>query len=202
MSETKYPCLILCGGASQRFEHGHKAMAKLGDKSVLQHVIDRISPQVSQIAINAAHNVGFERFNLPLRPDGPGESKGPLAGVVAAMEWAEHSGYQRVLTCSNDTPFVPTDLVSALEVSAADMISVPVHNGQRHFVCALWPTALRESLRDYLKNGGRAVQGFIQSQPVEYIELNDKSGVDLFFNVNRSDDLRTAERMLQELTRL
>jgi len=182
MSATGIPCLILCGGVSRRFEEGHKAVALLGDKSILHHVIDRISPQVGDVALNAPLNVGFENYDLPLKPDGPGESKGPLAGILTAMEWATQSGHKRVLTCSNDTPFIPQDLAHELEVGEPDKICVPVHNAREHFVCALWPTKLNSELSNYLDQGGRTVQGFVQSQQVEYIDFIDENGVDVFFN--------------------
>lgn len=201
MAKTDLPCLILCGGVSRRFEEGHKALAQLGGKSVLHHVIDRITPQVGEIALNAPENVGFESYDLPLWPDGPGESKGPLAGILTAMQWAANSGHARVLTCSNDTPFIPENLAHRLEQGDVTQITVPVHAFQTHFVCALWPTDLSEPLSAYLDNGGRTVQGFVHTQFVEYIDFIDENEVNPFFNINRSEDLRAAEQILQNLNR-
>ena len=201
MAETDIPCLILCGGVSRRFEEGHKAFAQLGGKSVLQHVIDRLTPQCGVIVLNAPENVGFEAYGLPLRPDGPGESKGPLAGILTAMEWAAAAGHARVLTCSNDTPFIPTDLARKLEDASAHKISVPVYADRAHFVCALWPTGLRGALSAYLDIGGRTVQGFVHSQHIEKIQYFSDDEVDPFFNINRSDDLRAAEQIVQNINR-
>jgi molybdopterin-guanine dinucleotide biosynthesis protein A len=201
MSKTDLPCLILCGGVSRRFEEGHKAMAQLGGKSVLHHVIGRVAPQCGDINLNAPNNVGFESYDLPLRPDGPGESKGPLAGILTAMEWAAQMGQDRVLTCSNDTPFIPIDWVVKLEGVSPDKIAVPVHEDRSHFVCALWPSRLQDALSAYLDNGGRTVQGFVQSQHIEKVEFIGENNVDPFFNINRSEDLRAAEQILQDINR-
>lgn len=201
MAKTEFPCLILCGGVSRRFEEGHKALAQLGGKSILHHVIDRVAPQTGDVNLNAPTHVGFEFYDLPLRPDSPGESKGPLAGVLTAMQWAVQMGHARVLTCSNDTPFIPLDWADRLEKGNGGKITVPVYDGKSHFVCALWPSGLQGALSEYLDNGGRTVQGFVRSQPVEYVEFFSGKGADPFFNINRSDDLRRAEQILQDINR-
>ncbi|NNC37204.1 MAG: molybdenum cofactor guanylyltransferase [Hyphomonadaceae bacterium] len=201
MSDTKLPCLILCGGASRRFEGEHKAFAPLGEKTVLQHVIDRVEPQCREICLNAPEHDGFELFELPLCPDGPDAGKGPLAGVLTAMNWADKAGAAQVLTCSNDTPFIPLDWAQILNKDSNDKIRVPAFEGNSHFVCALWPVQLKIELANYLASGDRSVQGFVQSQAVEFIEFSGVNDFDPFFNVNTPDDLRTAAEILQSVNR-
>ncbi|HKM62211.1 MAG TPA: molybdenum cofactor guanylyltransferase MobA [Acidisphaera sp.] len=192
------PGVILAGGAARRMGGVDKALLPLGGRKLLAHVIARLAPQVSVLAVNAnGEPARFAAFGLPVIGDNVPDRPGPLAGVLAAMEWAAAAGAVRVLTVPADAPFLPADLASRFDLALAgrEAIAIAASGGRTHFVAASWPVALASDLRAALGRGERKVETF-QDRYTRVMASWDVANGDPFFNVNTPDDLRTAAARL------
>ncbi|MFW2544174.1 molybdenum cofactor guanylyltransferase MobA [Primorskyibacter sp. 2E107] len=202
--------VILAGGLATRMGGGDKALLDLGGQSLLARVRDRLAPQVAGLALNA--NGEAARFGgaLPVVPDSIAGFPGPLAGVLAGLDWAAEQGAETIVTVAADTPFFPCDLVPRL-LLASEGQSFPLvlaaTRGEaqtksksksgliRHPTFGLWPVALRDDLRAALQGGLKKVVLWTEAHggrecvfPVD--------GIDPFFNVNTPEDLARAEELL------
>lgn len=183
---------------------GDKGMLPLGTSTLLTHVIDRLAPQVAGLALNA--NGAPERFaslHLPVLADSIAGFLGPLAGVLAGLDWAAEQGADAIVTAAADTPFFPSDLVPRLLLESEGMTHPLVlsattdPNGRlnRHPTFGLWPVALRNDLRAALQGGLRKVVLWTDAHGGRTAEF-PVAGFDPFFNVNTPDDLAQAEALL------
>ncbi len=192
--------VILAGGQARRMGGGDKGLLMLGGKPILAHVIDRLSPQVAGLALNANGDPArFDAFGLLVLPDSIAEFPGPLAGVLAGLDWAADKGATHIVTAAADTPFFPADLVPCLML-AAETEGKPIalartENG-RHPTFGLWPVSLRDDLRRALENGVRKVVQWTDSHGTAMADF-PVSGFDPFFNVNTPEDLAEAQRLLE-----
>ncbi|SNR34555.1 molybdenum cofactor guanylyltransferase [Puniceibacterium sediminis] len=183
---------------------GDKGLLELGGQTLLAHVIARAEPQVAGLALNA--NGVPDRFadlDLPILPDSVAGYPGPLAGVLAGLDWAAERGAESIVTMAADTPFFPCDLVPRLLLASEGMEAPLVlaatpdpERGQvRHPTFGLWPVSLRDDLRAALGDGVRkVVQWTDRHGGREAVFPVD--GFDPFFNVNTPEDLARAEAML------
>lgn len=192
------PGVILAGGAGRRMGGVAKGLLALSGRPLLDHVIARFAPQVGALAINtgvALPGSGFAA--IPRLPDPPGDRAGPLAGVLAAMDWAAGLGVGRVATVPWDAPFLATDLVARLAGAPGAAMAASRHDGALRLepVFALWPIAARGALRDWLDKGHRRVADFAITLDATVIEF-DAAG---FFNVNTPDDLARAAALYHAL---
>jgi molybdopterin-guanine dinucleotide biosynthesis protein A len=191
---TKPDLVILAGGRASRLGGGDKGLLMLDGRTVLERIIGRLRPQVARIALNANGDpTRFERFGLPVLPDPIAGQPGPLAGILAAMEWA---GAGDVVTVPSDTPFLPADLVPRLVAArGAAAIAVAASGGRSHPVAALWPARLQHELRRAIvEDGMRKVDHWVaRHRPVEVPFATEP--VDPFFNINRPEDLAEAARI-------
>lgn len=202
--------VVLAGGRSARMGGGDKCLTKLGDAPILAHVIARLHPQVSAMALNANGDARrFARFGLPVIADPVPGFAGPLAGMLAAMEWAQAQAPEArfVVTVASDTPFFPLDLVERfIEAAGGDAtVTIAASGGRRHPVFGLWPLALAGHLRAWLEgNRERKVRSWIGQHRIVEVPFADVAagGVlhDPFFNANTPDDMRAAETILKETT--
>ena len=205
------PGVILAGGQATRMGGGDKGLLPLGGAPILARVIARLAPQAGPLALNANGDAArFDGFGLPVIPDSIEGFPGPLAGVLAGLDWAAGQGADAIVTVAADTPFFPADLV-ARRVAAAQgqahplvLAATPSAEGERtksmsrsglvrHPTFGLWPVALRDDLRAALQGG--------LSKVVLWTERHGGreclfEGGDPFFNVNTPDDLAAAEAML------
>ena len=192
--------VILAGGLSRRMGGGDKGLRPLAGKPILEHVIDRAVPQVGQAVLNANGDPQrFARFGLPVVPDSLPDFPGPLAGVLAGMEWARANapGATHVATFAGDSPFLPRDLVArmAAELPRADLASVR-SAGQDYPIVGLWPVALADALRRAMvEEGMRKVDRWTARYRLAVVEYAAEP-VDPFFNANAPEDLDEAERLL------
>lgn len=207
--------VILAGGLATRMGGGDKGLLQLGGQSLLTHVIDRLSPQVSGLALNA--NGAPERFadlDLPILPDTIEGFAGPLAGVLAGLDWAATLGADSIVTAAADTPFFPRELVARLVDTARGqthplVLATTPRTGEealksgggkrvnRHPTFGLWPVALRDDLRAALNDGLRKVVLWTDKHDGREA-LFSADPFDPFFNVNTPDDLARAQKLLEQ----
>lgn len=188
--------VIIAGGRSSRMGGTEKALLPFGGKPLLAHVIERLSPQVERLAINANGDAGrFSSFGLTVVADSAANSNTPLAGLEAALRWGQSVGADHLLTVPSDAPFLPHDLVQRL--AAAGAPAMAASNGQDHYLTALWPVSLSDAVSDALRAGLRPVKVFASHCAMRRVEWAVEN-TDPFFNINTPDDLKTAE---QELAR-
>lgn len=201
----KQPCgVILAGGLASRMGGGDKGLLPLGSKTLLGHVIDRLEPQVKDLALNANGDpVRFAALGLPVVADSIEGYAGPLAGVLAGLDWAAEQGAETIVTAAADTPFFPADLVPRLLMAAEGMqhplvlaaTPDPERGRARHPTFGLWPVALRDDLRAALQDGVRKVVLWTDRHGGREA-LFPVAGFDPFFNVNTPEDLKRAEGLL------
>ena len=199
--------LLLAGGQSRRMGGGDKALRPLGGRPLLDHVIERLRPQVAAMVLNANGDPSrFARFGLPVVPDSVPDFAGPLAGVLAGLDWAaaNRPDCEWVVSVPTDAPFLPRDLVARLVagMQADDAeLACAASGGQPHPVVGLWPLRLREALRHaVVAEDIRKVDawtGRYRLSRVPFVE--ETTGVDPFFNANRPDDFERAAALLDRL---
>jgi molybdopterin-guanine dinucleotide biosynthesis protein A len=176
-----------------------KALLELAGRPLLGHVIGRLAPQVGPLALSANGDPGrFAAFGLPVIGDGALAGAGPLAGLLAGLDWAAGLGADALVTAAVDTPFLPRDLVARLATAAGPRGgAIAVAQGEagpeRHPTAGLWPVGLRAALRADLAAGERRLGAWAEAQGCALARFPDP---DAFFNVNTPDDLVRAEAML------
>lgn len=187
--------VILAGGRATRMGGGDKALLPLGGRPLLAHVVARLGPQVDRLALNANGDPArFAGFGLPVVADSVPGHPGPLAGVLAGLDWAAAEGAEAIVTAAADTPFFPADLVSRLQAAGAAPLAVATTPpDDPHPTFGLWPVSLRDDLRRALADGARKVVAWMEARGCARARFDD---AEAFFNVNTPDDLARAERML------
>jgi molybdopterin-guanine dinucleotide biosynthesis protein A len=194
--------LLLAGGQSRRMGGGDKALRLLGGITLLERVIGRLRPQVDTLVLNANGDPGrFAKFGLPVVPDSAPDFAGPLAGVLAGLDWAasQRPDCSYVVSVATDAPFLPVDLVArlteGLDEAHADL-ACAASDGRAHPVFGLWPVRLREDLRRaVIEEGIRKVDLWTARHKLATVPFADQP-VDPFFNANRPEDLEAAAVLL------
>lgn len=200
------PAIILAGGLSRRMGRD-KALASLGGRPLIAHVIERLSAQASMLTINAPADFPND-FGLPVVPDTLAGHPGPLAGIAAGMRHAAvlAPAASHLLIVPADCPFVPRDLVSRLAASLSDKSTIVLarSNGRLHPVIGLWPIPLAPAIEAWLTDPqNRRLMSFIEGQrliAVDFDPVDTTAGrLDPFLNVNTPEDLLQAERYFEAL---
>ncbi|MEM9344336.1 MAG: molybdenum cofactor guanylyltransferase MobA [Pseudomonadota bacterium] len=190
------PGVILAGGLARRMGGGDKSLRMLGGQTILQRVIDRLRPQVSTIALNANGDATrFASYGLPVLPDPVGEFPGPLAGVLAGLDWAADQGADAIITVAADTPFFPKTLAADLQAAANGAPIALAATDGRHPTFGYWSATLRDDLRASLEDGVRKVVLWTDRHGAATVQF-PADPFDPFFNINTPDDLALAEGLL------
>lgn len=195
--------LLLAGGRSSRFGKD-KSFARLGGIRLLDRAIARLKPQVALLALNSNSDPGlFAETGLPVLADTLGGYAGPLAGVLAGLDWLgrEAPEITALVTAAVDTPFYPENLVEGLVAQGGGhALVMAASDSGTHPTFALWPAALAPELAKYLESGGRKLHDWMARQKAMTafyppVEVAGRT-VDPFFNINRPDQLQRAEALL------
>jgi molybdopterin-guanine dinucleotide biosynthesis protein A len=202
MTDAQTPAtlgLVLAGGQARRMGGGDKALLRIGGRTILERVLERLRPQCSGIVLNANGDPRrFAAAGLPVVADDIQGFAGPLAGILAGLDWAAaHApGTAWVGSVPGDCPFLPGDLIVRLHAAraGADLPLACAKSGDwRHPVVGLWPVALRHDLRHALvEEDLRKIEIWTGRHGVALAEWPD-SPVDPFFNVNTPEDAARAE---------
>jgi molybdenum cofactor guanylyltransferase len=196
--------LILAGGLSRRMGGQQKIFARIGGVSLIDEVISCVRNQCDVLAINPYEATtetqsAFAGLGLPLLADDVPGHAGPLAGVLAGLDYAAQQALTHVLSLPCDCPFLPTDLAAKLRAASLetrDGLACAASGGRIHPVVALWPVRLRDDLRRALIDEGlHKVGQFQQRYDVVAVEWNFRTR-DPFFNINTPDDLKRAQELL------
>ncbi len=202
--DPEKPCgVILAGGLASRMGGGDKGLLLLDGRTLVDHVAARLAPQCARLALNANGDPSrFAALGLPVVADPVPDHPGPLAGILAGMEWAAAHGHAHVVTAAADTPFLPHDLVDRLrqslltEQAPIALAATPGDDGRPvvHPTFGLWPVSLRPALRAALAAGTRRVRQWAEAQGAA-IALFPAAPYDPFLNVNTPADLAAARAM-------
>lgn len=191
--------IILAGGKSSRMQFQDKSLLPLGGKPVIAHIIANARPQVGSLLLNVnRHPERYARYELPIVADTCVQDAGPLAGILAGMEYAHLHGGCDVLACfPGDVPWFPDDIVTRLEdlrSQDASEVCYACTHGQWQPLFSVWSLTLLPALREALANRVFSPMMLIQSLPHSVLVL-DKLAPGHFDNLNTPDDLARAEAL-------
>jgi len=193
--------VVLAGGLARRMGGGDKPTREIGGRTILAHVVERLAPQCDALILNANGDPSrFAPFGLPVVPDTVADNPGPLAGVLAALDWTAENRprTQWVVSVAGDCPFLPSDLVDRLHEARLREnaeLAVAASDGRTHPVIGLWKVSLRRDLRRALvEEDMRKIDRWTARYPLATVEWPTEP-VDPFFNANTVEDLSEAERL-------
>ena len=195
------PAVILAGGLARRMGGGDKPMREIGGKSILARVVARLAPQCDGLILNANGDPArFASFGLPVIADSVADFPGPLAGILAALDWTatNRPDIEFVLSTAGDCPFLPRDLVARLHQARAEQsaqLAVAASGEQSHPVIGVWSIGLREQLRHALVvEDVRKIDRWTARYRLATVTW-PATPLDPFFNANTVDDIAEAERL-------
>ena len=193
--------VILAGGLARRMGGGDKTMRAIAGRPILDHVIERLAPQCASLILNANGDPArFGAWGLPVVPDDVPDFAGPLAGVLAALDWTalHHPAIEWVVSVAGDCPFLPRDLVARMQAERAMVeaeLAVAASGDQSHPVVGLWKVSLRDALRHALVvEECRKIDRWTARYRLVTTQW-PVTPVDPFFNANTPDDVAEAEAL-------
>jgi molybdopterin-guanine dinucleotide biosynthesis protein A len=197
------PGVLLAGGLARRMGGGDKPMRTIGGRTILDRVIARLAPQCDGLILNANGDPArFAAFGLPVIADTVQDFPGPLAGILAALDWtaANRPDVAWIQSAAADCPFLPRDLVARLQqarIEQGAQLAVAASAGQTHPVIGLWSVALRAELRHALVvEDIRKIDRWTARYKLATVTWPAEP-VDPFFNANTMDDIAEAERLAE-----
>jgi molybdopterin-guanine dinucleotide biosynthesis protein A len=195
------PGVLLAGGLARRMGGGDKPMRTIGGRTILDRVIARLAPQCDGLVLNANGDLArFAAFGLLVIADTVADFPGPLAGILAALDWAaaNRPDVEWMLSAAADCPFLPRDLVARLQqarIAEGAQLAVAASAGQTHPVIGLWSVSLREELRHALvAEDIRKIDRWTARYKLATVTWPAEP-LDPFFNANTMDDIAEAERL-------
>ena len=193
--------LILAGGLARRMGGGDKARIRVGGATILERVLACLTPQCARVIINANGDPArFADTGLAVVPDTLPDFAGPLAGILAGLDWAAAHTPEvaDIISVPGDCPFLPTDLLARLTAARAQAgapLACARSGDWRHPVVGLWPIRLRDDLyRALVEEGLHKIEVWTARHGVAIAEWPSDI-IDPFFNVNTPEDALAAERM-------
>jgi molybdopterin-guanine dinucleotide biosynthesis protein A len=196
--------LILAGGLARRMGGGDKGLIKIDTETILDRALSRMKPQCSEMIINANGDPSrFAFTGLPVVPDDIPDFAGPLAGVLAGLDWAAKNapGTEYVMSAPGDCPFLPRELVQRLQEARLKQnkpLACAKSGDWRHPVVGLWPVALRGDLRHALMEENlHKIEIWTARHGVAIAEWPDQP-IDPFFNVNTPEDAARANEIARQ----
>ena len=202
MEDNNILAVVLAGGKSKRFGED-KNDIKLGDKTLLEHVLSKIGNKFEEILIVSSHSLKIQKIkNVTVIPDCL-DNLGPLAGVLSSMKWVKENkkSYQWIATFPSDTPFFETSIIEEYKKKIKlneSLLYFVKSNNQRHNIFGLWSINLLKTLEnDLIKNKFRKVEEWANKIGLKTIDVVIKK-FDPFFNINTKEDFEEAKKILKE----
>jgi len=193
--------LVLAGGKARRMGGGDKSQIEISGLPILDRVLTRLRPQCTAMLINANNDSKrFAQNGLPIVEDSVPDFAGPLAGILAGLDWtAQHArDIAWIVSVPSDCPFLPGDLVARLHQVRSEngaMLACAQSADRRHPVVGLWPVELREDLRKTITvEQVRKVDKWTARYPLAVASWSDFP-VDPFFNVNTPEEAAETSRL-------
>jgi molybdopterin-guanine dinucleotide biosynthesis protein A len=193
--------LVLAGGLARRMGGGDKALIEIGGVTILERVLIRLRPACRALVLNANGDpTRFASYKLPVVPDSVPDFAGPLAGILAGLDWAAVNApdVAWMVSVPGDCPFLPRDLIARLHaqrITENKALACAQSGDWRHPVAGLWPVALREDLRRAVTGEGlRKIEIWTARHGIALARWPDQP-VDPFFNVNTPEDAAEASRL-------
>ena len=202
MEDNNILAVVLAGGKSKRFGED-KNQIKLGDKTLLEHVLSKINNKFEEILIVSSHNLEIKKSeNITIIPD-CFDDFGPLAGVLSSMKWIKENQkqYKWVATFPSDTPFFEISIIEEykkrININDSSLYFIKSNN-KRHNIFGLWSIDLLDVLEDDLKNNDfRKVEDWADKIGVKTIDI-EVNEFDPFFNINTKEDFEKAKKILNK----
>ena len=202
MEDNNILAVVLAGGKSKRFGED-KNQIKLGDKTLLEHVLSKINNKFEEILIVSSHNLEIKKSeNITIIPD-CFDDFGPLAGVLSSMKWVKDNQkkYKWVATFPSDTPFFDISIIEEykkrININDSSLYFIKSNN-KRHNIFGLWSIDLLDVLEDDLKNNSfRKVEDWADKIGVKTIDI-EVNEFDPFFNINTKEDFEKAKEILNK----
>ena len=202
MTKHSIPAVILVGGKGTRMGGVEKPLLKLAGRSLLDHIIERLRPQVSALALSTPQDArAYSEFGLTLLPDAI-SGEGPLTGLSSALSWAKerHPSASHVALFAGDTPFLPDDVIErfadGLQSKSACVFARSKE--QIHYSTGLWPLSFHATLQTYRERSeDRSLRGLAHKIGYQFVEWSEDE--DPFFNINTREDLAHAEARMTSL---
>ena len=202
MEDNNILAVVLAGGKSKRFGED-KNQIKLGDKTLLEHVLSKINNKFEEILIVSSHNLEIKKSeNITIIPD-CFDDFGPLAGVLSSMKWVKENQkqYNWVATFPSDTPFFDISIIEEykkrINIKDSSLYFIKSNN-KRHNIFGLWSIDLLDVLEDDLKNNNfRKVEDWADKIGVKTIDI-EVNEFDPFFNINTKEDFEKAKEILNK----
>ena len=203
MIENNILGIILAGGKSRRFGED-KSIAKLGDKTLLEHTINKIENEFTEIlVISNNKEFNFKNNKIHVVEDCIEGQLGPLVGILTAMKWVimNKKNYKWIASFPCDTPFFDIKLISELKIKVKETSKKLIFlnsNKKRHNIFGLWSLDLIEILEEDIKNSFRKVELWADKIGYENININEEK-FDRFLNINTKKDLEKAKKNLDKI---
>ena len=200
MSENNVLPVILAGGKSRRFG-ADKAVAKLGDKSLIDYTINKLEPKFAEILVITNNPMQVSKNNIFFIKDTMSGQLGPLVGILSAMEWVKNNdkNYEWIISFPCDTPFFEEEIIDKVinsQKSSDKKLLFLKSGNKRHNIFGLWSIELMEQLRNDINQGARKVEDWANKIGAEIVEINSESDKS-FLNINTKLDLEDAQKKLK-----
>ena len=200
MSENNVLPVILAGGKSRRFG-ADKAVAKLGDKSLIDYTINKLEPKFAEILVITNNPIQVSKNNIFFIKDTMSGQLGPLVGILSAMEWVKNNdkNYEWIISFPCDTPFFEEEIIDKVinsQKSSDKKLLFLKSGNKRHNIFGLWSIELMEQLRNDINQGARKVEDWANKIGAEIVEINSESDKS-FLNINTKLDLEEAQKKLK-----
>ena len=203
MIENNILGIILAGGKSSRFGED-KSTAKLGNKTLLDHTVNKIENEFNEIlVISNNKEFNFKNNKIHVVEDCIEGQLGPLIGILTAMKWViiNKKNYKWIASFPCDTPFFDIKLISELKIKVKETSKKLIFlnsNKKRHNIFGLWSMDLIEILEKDIKNSFRKVELWADKIGYENININEEK-FDKFLNINTKKDLEKAKENLDKI---